>query len=308
MKIYIIGTGGIGGYFGGLLARGEYDVTFVARGANYKALNENGLVVENVVENFIVKPVKVVESIKDISEPDLIIFSVKTYDTENAAKDLSSVVTEQTIIITFQNGVDNDTKIKGYVKKAQIYPGVAYIITAKTEPGIIRQTGGLRKLVFGDRHNSNNPRLKDIEVLMRRVGIDATMSDDIIRDIWKKFMFICPFSGLTAFHKKTIGEVLSDVGTRKQYEDCLKEAIAVAKAKGVTVSENAFDEVMKTSTNTAPDSKSSLLLDIENDRRNEIETLNGTLVRYANELKINVPINELIYKKFTSPSHSVKPQ
>jgi len=296
MKIAIVGTGGIGGYFGSLLAKANLDVTFVARGENYETLKENGLTVKSVVGDFEIKPVQVVERISEIVNPDLIIFSVKTYDTETVAKELSSVVNPETIILTFQNGVDNDIQIKKIIKEAQVYPGVAYVITAKTKPGIIEQTGGLRKLVFGDRQNPNNSHLKEIEKVMRDAGIDATLSDDITRDIWKKFLFICPFAGMTALHRKTIGEILSNDETREQYKDCLKEAILVARAKNVTVSENAFEEVMTTSKNTASASKSSLLLDIENNRRNEIETLNGALVGFAKELGVSVPVNDLIYK------------
>lgn len=296
MKIAIVGTGGIGGYFGSLLAKENLDVTFVARGENYKALKENGLTVKSVVGDFEIKPVQVVERISEIVNPDLIIFSVKTYDTETVAKELNLVVNPETTILTFQNGVDNDIEIKKIIKVAQVYPGVAYVITAKTKPGTIEQTGGLRKLVFGDRDNTNNLKLKEIEKIMINAGVDATLSDDITRDVWKKFLFICPFAGMTALHRQTIGEILSSNNTRKQYEDCLKEAILVARTKEVSVSENAFEEVMTTSKNTAPASKSSLLLDIENNRRNEIETLNGTLVRFANELGVSVPVNELIYK------------
>jgi 2-dehydropantoate 2-reductase len=306
MKIYIIGAGGIGGYFGGILANSDcnYDVTFVARGENYKALKENGLMVKSVVGDFKVNPVRIINDISEISDPDLIIISVKTYDTETVAKKLASVVTGKTVILTFQNGVDNDDQLKKIIKNAEIFPGVAYIITTKIKPGIIAQTGGLRKLIFGDRNNPRNPRLTEIEKLMKNAGIDGTSSDDITRDIWKKFMFICPFSGLTALHRKTIGEIISAPETRKQYETCLKETIAVAKALRVNISDNAFDEIMKVSVDSEPASKSSLLIDIENGRKNEIETLNGTLVKIAAKLSIPVPLNELIYKEISKINFS----
>lgn len=261
-----------------------HDVTFVARGENYKAIKEEGLIIRSVVGNFEIKPAQVIEKISEITNPDLIFFSVKTYDTESVSRELFPVVNRDTIILTFQNGVDNDNQIKKIINNAQVYPGV------------VEQTGGLRKLIFGDRENPNNPKLKEIEKLMKKAGVDATASDDITRDIWKKFMFICPFSGMTAFYRKTIGEIVSNPDTEKQYENCLREAISVAKAKGVNVSDHAFEEIMTISRNTAPNSKSSLLLDIKNGRRNEIETLNGILVRFAKELKIAVPVNELIYK------------
>lgn len=295
MKIYVVGSGGVGGYFGGLLAKAGNDVTFVARGEHYQAIKENGLTVKSVAGGFEIKPTQVIESVSEIVNPDLIIFTVKTYDTDSTAKELASVVNEDTVIITFQNGVDNDNQIKKYVKNAQVYPGVAYVISTRTKPGVIEQTGGLRKLIFGDRNNLGNPKLRELEKLMKNAGIDAIASDDITRDLWKKFMFIVAFSGVTAVCRSSIGKVLSNQLTKSLYERCLREAVVVAKAMKVNVADDAFESIMTISGNTAPDSKSSLLVDIENNRNNEIETLNGTLVRFAEENKIDVPVNDLIY-------------
>lgn len=303
MRIYVVGSGGVGGYFGGLLAKAGNDVTFVARREHFNSIKENGLIVKSVIGDFIIKSAKTIKKISEISNPQLIIFTVKTYDTKTAAEELSKVVNDETIIITFQNGVDNDNEIKKYIKNAKIYPGVAYLISAKTEPGIIKQTGGLRRLIFGERGNPKNSILREIETLMKKADIDAVCSDDVTRDVWKKFMFIAPFSGMTAICRSEIGKILSNPTTREIYERCAKEAIAVAKAMAVNVADDAFETIMKTSTNTAPNSKSSLLIDIENKRRTEIETLNGTLVRFAKEKNIDVPINELVYAAIKLLSH-----
>lgn len=295
MKIYIIGVGGVGGYFGGLLAKAGCDVTFVARSEQFKALKENGLRVRSVNENFNIKPVKVVENVSEITSPDLILVTVKTYDTESVASELSCVVNDHTVIITFQNGVENDLELKKYINNTLIFPGVAYIISKRSEPGIIEQTGGLRKLVFGDRNFQYIDVLESVERMMKDAGINANLSDDITRDLWKKFIFICPFAGLTAMYKKTIGQILADPILHKEYEECLNEAITVAKTIGVNLPEDIFESTMNTTNNTAPDSKSSLLVDVENSRQTEIETLNGALVRMAKEKGINLPVNEKIY-------------
>jgi len=295
MKIYIVGSGGVGGYFGGMLAKDGNDVTFVARGEHYKAIKEKGLTIKSEDGDFVIKPASVIEKISDITNPGLIIFTVKTYDTASVAKELNSVVNKKTIIITFQNGVDNDNEIKKYIKNARVYPGVAYIISTKISTGVISQSGGARWLIFGDRNNSQNNELKNIETLMRKANIDARYSDDITRDLWKKFMFIVAYAGMTAICRSPIGKVMGDPQTKSQYERCVKEAIEVGKAKKVNIAENAFESIMKVTLNTSPESKSSLLVDIENGRQNEIETLNGTLVRFAKEKNIHVPINEMIY-------------
>jgi 2-dehydropantoate 2-reductase len=295
MKIYIVGSGGEGGYLGGLLAKSRKDVTFVARGEHYQKIKEQGLKVKSVMGDFEVRPAPVVGSISEIADPDLIIFAVKTYDTEEAAGKLATVVNRNTIIITFQNGVDNDHQIKKQIKNAEVYPGVAYVVSARTKPGLIEQTGGPRKFIFGDRNHSQNQKLRRIEKLMKEAGVDVTVSDDITRDLWKKFIFIVAFSGMTAICRSPIGKVLGYPITKALYETCVKEAIQVAKSMNVRIGNNTFENIMTTSRNFSPDSKSSLLVDIENQRRTEIEALNGTLVRFAKKKKTDVPINELIY-------------
>ena len=295
MKIYIVGSGGVGGYLGGLLAKAGNDVTFVARGDHFQVLKTSGLMIKSVIGDFSVIPVQVINKISDVSQPDLVIFTVKTYDTEKAAEELTKVVTKETIIITFQNGVDNDERIKKHIFQCSVYPGVAFIISTKMAPGVITQTGGLRKFLFGDKKNSQIKKLQEVEKIMRESKIDATCSNDITRDLWKKFMFIVAFSGMTAVCRSPIGKVLSHPFTKSLYERCVKEAIEVAKALNISIAEDAFTAIMTISSHTAPLSKSSLLVDIEMGHRNEIETLNGTLVRFAKEKLMDVPINELIY-------------
>jgi 2-dehydropantoate 2-reductase len=295
MRIYVVGTGGLGGFFGGLLARAGMDVTFLARGEHYEAMKNRGLTVKSVIGDFQIKPARVVRSIAEIEEPGLILFAVKTYDTAEVAKQFANIVNKSTIIISFQNSVENDIEIKKYVKDAKVFPGLAFVASTRTAPGVIEQTGGARKLIFGDRESSSNEDLKKIQNIMLEAGIDAAVSDNITRDLWEKFIFICAFSGMTAICRSTIGEVLSDALARRSYEDCVREAIAVAKASGIDIPEAAFERVMQISQAFAPNSKSSLLVDVENGRKNEIETLNGALVRLGQSYKVSVPINQLIY-------------
>jgi len=297
IKIYVIGTGGVGGYFGGVLAKAGNDVTFVARSDHYEAITKNGLVIKSVAGDFDIKPAKVIKDPTDIISPDLILFTTKTYQTEEAAKQLASIVLPKTIIITFQNGIDNDYQIRKFIPVGKVYPGIAYIISTKISPGIISQTGGPRKLIFGDRSNPNNQELKKIADLMTQSGVDAILSDNITRDLWKKFLFIVPFAGLTARYRKTIGEILSNPNLRPVYEQCLDEVVGVARGIGVELGDDIFNSIMTLSDNFAPSSKSSLLIDIENGRPTEIEALHGALLRLAHENGVPVPVNEQIYSE-----------
>lgn len=296
MKIYVIGTGGVGGFFGGKLSLAGIDVTFFARGESYEKIKSEGLVIKSVDGDFSINPAKVINSYDEITNPDLIFFAVKTYDTEEVAKALAEHVTSESVIISFQNGIRNELAIQQYVKSAEVYPGIAYVISAKIAPNIISQTGGLKRLVFGDKHNSNNQKLKKIEELFRDAGIDAILSSDIEADVWKKYIFINAFAGMTALLSSPIGRILENADYTQMYEDCIRENIAVAKKMNVHLPETIFEDTMKLSRNTNPAAKSSLLIDIENNRRTEIESLNGMIVRLAAECAVDVPVNEKIYR------------
>lgn len=296
MNIYVIGTGGVGGFFGGKLALAGNDVTFLARGESYEKIKSEGLVIKSVDGDFSINPAKVINSYDEITNPDLIFFAVKTYDTEEVAKALAEHVTSESVIISFQNGIRNELAIQQYVKSAEVYPGIAYVISAKIAPNIISQTGGLKRLVFGDKHNSNNQKLKKIEELFRDAGIDAILSSDIEADVWKKYIFINAFAGMTALLSSPIGKILENADYTQMYEDCVRENIAIAKKMNVNLPETIFEDTMKLSRNTNPAAKSSLLIDIENNRRTEIESLNGMIVRLAAECAVDVPVNEKIYR------------
>jgi len=304
MKIYIVGSGGVGGYFGGKLAKAGNDVTFLARGEHFNAIKNFGLIVNNTDEDFVVKPTQVIENISEIKDPDLILFSVKTYDTKEVAKELKKVVTANTIIITFQNGIYNDIEISKIIDTAAVYPGLAYVISAKIDAGIISQTGGLKKLIFGDRYNTNNSKLEKVETIFLEAGIDTLISDDIKRDLWGKYIFINAFSGMTALCRSNIGKIRSDKEVYDMYKDCVKESIKVSKKIGVNLPDTIFDDVMNISNNTHPNSKSSLLVDIENKKKTEIDALNGTLFQIAKKYNISVPINRVIYNSIKLLSES----
>ena len=295
MKTYIIGSGGVGGYFGGLLAKAGNDVTFLARNEHFDQISKSGLQVKNVEEDFVVNPAKVIRSIDEMDNPDFIFFAVKTFDSVGIAKELDKVTSDKTTIITFQNGINNDEILSQNISKGKVYPGLAFVISTKTNPGIINQTGGFRKLIFGNRSRTCIKELHHIEQMMKESGIDATYSDNITRDLWRKYIFINAFSGMTAICRSNIGKVRDDAVAFSLYEDCVKESISVAKKMKIDLPDSIFEDVIKISTSTASDSKSSLLHDIENNRNNEIEVLNGTLVKLAEKYDVDVPINKMIY-------------
>lgn len=298
LKIYIVGAGGVGGYFGGLMAKAGENVTFVCRNESFMALKNNGLNIKSIIEEFKIYPVNVIDNLSDISDPDLIIIATKSYDRDQVAEKLKARLRPNTIIITIQNGIENDLKVKEIIPNACVYPGIAYIISKIASPGVIEQTAGPRTIIFGDRQNANNPQLKKIEKVMKSCSINATASSEIEMELWTKFLWITTFAGMTALCRSPIGEIVNDPDLYKHYIRCLDEAIAVARAIPVKLKEGIRKTIIEKSEqykHTGSDSKSSLLVDLENGRRTEIEDLNGTIVKLARLHGVEVPIQETIY-------------
>jgi 2-dehydropantoate 2-reductase len=298
MKIYVIGTGGVGGFYGGLLAGHGCDVTFVARGDHYAAIAKNGLEVKSVVGDFTIHPAKVISSIAEIEVPDLVLITVKTYDTEEVCKQLSQIVNKDTIVMSLQNGVDNDEHIKRHIKNAIVVPGCVYIGAEKAAPGLIVQTGGPMKLVFGSKDKSIESRLLAVEKLMKDAQLDVTYAKDIDKGLWTKFLFIIPFAGMTSICRSPIGAIVNDPGTYALFKRCLSESLQVAQKLGIDVGERECTKIIERCEgyrHTEMGAKSSMLVDIENGRQTEIETLNGKVCQLAAQVGMDVPVNEVIY-------------
>ncbi len=298
MKISIIGVGGVGGFFGGLLAHAGIDVTFVARGAQYEALKENGLTLKTVEKDYLIQDLSVVDSISKLVEPDLILISSKVYDLEVIAKELVPIVQPSTIVIPLLNGIQNDTTIKKYIPNAKVYPGFTYIISARTSPGVVEQTAGPCTMYFGERGVSNNVELKEIEKIFREAGLKANYAPNIEKEIWRKFIWLSAFSGMTAVCRSEIGKIANSPNALSLMVRCLDESIAVSSSMGIdfdSVERGKMIAKLEAYKHANLSAKSSLLVDIENNRKTEIESLSGTIVKIGKEKGVDVPCHEMIY-------------
>lgn len=296
MRIAVIGTGGVGGFYGGVLARAGLDVTFVARGAHYDAICKNGLTVKSVNGDF-TTPVKVVSRIADLQQPDLILICTKTYHLKNVAVELKSVVQPKTIVLTTQNGLDADLQVAQIVR-ARVHPGIAYIVSANTSPGVIEQTAGPRTLMFGSRDETDANELTSIAEMMRTAGLEASYSTSIETELWTKFAWIASFAGSTALRRSAIGPIVSDPAGFELITRCLDEVFVVATHAGVNLSPTIREQILTKFENyrhTGTTAKSSLLIDIENNRPTEVEAIHGKLIQLAEEYNVNVPINREMY-------------
>jgi 2-dehydropantoate 2-reductase len=294
----VVGAGGIGGYFGGLLAHAGQDVTFLARGEHLKAMREDGLRIETADRRYDIGNVRAYDAATDREPFDVVLFCVKTYDNAAAAAAVEGVVGDGTVVLSIQNGMDNDSEIQRLLPPARVYPAVAHIVSARVAPGVIRRSGGAGTVTFGDPAEPDNAVLRAVADVMRAAGIDATASSDIERARWEKFVFIVAFSGMTTLCRAPIGAVLNDPVAMRLYRRCVAEAVATARAGGVDVGPATGAAALdRTETYRGRDENatSSMLRDVLAGRPTEVESLNGAVVRRAADHGLDVPVNSAIY-------------
>jgi 2-dehydropantoate 2-reductase len=298
MRWLVVGAGGIGGYFGGLLAYDRQDVTFLARGEHLEAMLAEGLRIESMDGVVHVKDARGTASV-DGEEPfDVVLFCVKTYDNVTAAKAIRAAVDHRTIVISIQNGLDNDKSLHELLPDAEVYPGLAHIVSARTAPGVVRRTGGAGTLVFGDPHQPASARLREIAQRLRKAHIDATVSPDIESAQWNKFVFIVAFAGLTSICRAPIGDVLRDPVAMDLYRRCVAETVAVARASGVRIDPTCEAAAMKRTEayrGAQERATSSMLRDLLDGRPTEVEALHGAVVHRAEKYGVNAVVNSAIY-------------
>ena len=294
MKIAIIGTGGVGGYFGGKLAKAGYDVTFLARGEHLKAIQQNGLTVKSIKGDFKVDSVKATDRIDTIGLVDLLILGVKAWQVKDISYVLKTIIHKDTVVLPLQNGVLAVDELKESIKKENIIGGLCRIISKIDSPGVINHFGIEPTIVFGELDNSKTERLYKIKTVFDSAGIKAVISDDIIADLWKKFIAIC-VSGLLAVTKTTYGELRDLKETRQLMIELLSEIYNLSQKIGVKIESDFLDKTVSFIDSFPYDSTSSLARDVWEGKPSEIEYQNGTVVKLALKYGIDIPVNRFVY-------------
>jgi 2-dehydropantoate 2-reductase len=296
MKILIMGTGGIGGYYGARLAQAGGDVFFVARGAHLEAMKEKGLRVTSVAGDFHLPGVQASSNPQDAGPIDIVILGTKTWDIETAMMAVKPVLKNEGLLLHFQNGIDIADRISKFLKPAQIIGGVEYGVVQIANPGHIDHSTQIHQLIYGAFGGQNPPLLQNFHELAKKSKFEAHLVNDIEIRLWAKFLFICAYSGVTSLVRLPIGPVMKDPDTRALFESCMREIEAVAKAKGVRLPANTVDERLEFSAKKLePTASSSMQRDLEAGRPLEVEALNGTLSKMAKKLGVPTPVNDFIY-------------
>ena len=295
MRVTVMGSGGTGGYFGGLLARVGEDVTFVARGGHLDAIRANGLTVRSRLVGDFTVPARATDDPAEPGPADLILFCVKAYDTERAAQRLRSAVGPDTVILPVQNGIDSAERIGRVVGLGHVIGGLAGVSSVVAAPGVIEHRAGPDIIQLGELDGPPSTRTQRIAEALARAGIKAQVRADIRVALWEKFVLICGLSGLTALTRLSIGAVLSCPEARSLLGQVLEETAAVSRAEGVALPDGVVEGLLKFFANADPTIRGSLYYDLAAGRRLEIETLNGAVVRIGRERGVPTPANFAIY-------------
>jgi 2-dehydropantoate 2-reductase len=297
-RFAIVGAGGVGGYLFGKVAGADLNACLIAR-SNFTNIAKDGFTLESVDETIKLPSVQVYSSIKEVDGADIVFLTTKTYDIDKFIEQIPEEIAKNSAIITFQNGIDADLRIKQAIPSCRVYPGLAYIISSRTSPTVVSQTAGPCRFIIGDRNSGINEELQNIATLLHSAGIDISCSPQIEKELWKKYVWILAFAGVTGVCRSAIGPIVNDNIGMNLFERCVDESLLVAQAVGVKLNNedraSIIDKAIGYKTKGI-DSKSSLLVDMLNGRRTEIEALHGTVVQIAQRLNIDTPVLGTIYK------------
>lgn len=294
MKIAIIGTGGVGGYFGAKMAQAGFNVTFLARGQHLNAIQSKGLKVKSILGDFHLNNVKAVATIPEIGLVDLAIVSVKAWQVKDIRTDLKSVLHPNSIVLPLQNGILAAQELGEEIDPNLVIGGLCRIISKIESPGVITHLGVTPTIVFGEFNGELSDRVKQVKELFDKSEISSQISADIEADVWKKFISIC-VSGLLAVSKTTYGEIRKLDETRALMIGLIREVYELSQRKGLKIDSDFIDKTVSFIDSFPPDSSSSLTRDVLEGKPSEIEYQNGTVVRLGEELGVSTPINKFVY-------------
>ena len=301
MRIGIFGTGGVGGYFGGRLARVGEDVVFVARGEHLRAIRASGLRVTSTDGDLLIYPAKATDDVGEVGEVDLVILGVKAWQVPEAARAIKPLVGAHTTVLPLQNGVDAVSQLVDELGSESVIGGLCRIVSYVVEPGHIRHAGFEPSIIIGELDNRHTDRIARIEEVFKRAGLNISIAKDIQVALWTKFLFIASFSGVGAMANAPAGVLRSDPKWRNHILKAMEEIYALAHARGIKLPPDSIDKVMGFVDGLPEDATSSMQRDIAAGKPSELESQNGAVVRMAHEAGVEVPTHDLIYQTLRPP-------
>jgi 2-dehydropantoate 2-reductase len=294
MNVVMMGAGGLGGYFGARLAAAGSVVTFVARGEHLSAMRRAGLRVESSVAPLLLRDVRAVEHVDGMQPADLVIISVKLWDTEVAVEAVRPIVGAQTAVVSFQNGVDAVERVARVIGREHVIGGLSYIAATITEPGIIRHSGTIQRLVFGELDGQSSARVDAFASACAAAGIDYVVSENIQKAIWEKFVFLVGLSATTCVFRRSIGPIRSHQRSRAFLREIMREVVDVGRARGISLDQSFADDRLAF-IDTLPDGMiASMYTDLQRGNRLEMPWLSGKVVELGAQMNVPTPANGFV--------------
>lgn len=295
MRIAIVGAGGVGGGFGAALAHAGADVSFIARGAHLAAMQKDGLRVESVRGNTHLKPTQATDDPKKIGPVDYVIFCVKLWDVESAGEMIRPLIDKDTAVIPLQNGVCAPERLLPILGEDHVMGGVAQISATIGEPGLIRQTGAFMRMLFGELDGKKRERGEKLAAMCDRAGFESLHSDQILTELWMKFLLLATNAGTMAMIRQPLGRIRDDADIVAMMRAGYQETMDVGRARGVKLPDDAVERTLAWNRAAPATLLPSMAVDLMRGNRLELPWLSGKVVALGKELGVPTPTHALMY-------------
>lgn len=292
-RFAIMGSGGVGGFFGAALARAGYDTTFIARGRHLDAMRENGLRIEGPDDSFSLAPVTATDDPQEIGPVDFVLFAVKAWDTETSGAACRPLIGPDTAVVPLLNGVESEDVLDALFS-GHVIGGVAEISSALAAPGLIRRFSPFKRIRFGELDGARTARCESLAAALIGAGIEIEHTSDVRAAIWRKFVFLVGLSAMTALTRRPIGDVRDDPDLRGLLEQVMTEVTDVATAKDIVLDGDLIGQLMQFIDELPAGMRASMAADLDEGRRLELPWLSGAVVRLGRGLGVQVPANAFV--------------
>ena len=295
MRIAVVGAGGVGAGFGAALAKAGADVVFIARGAHLAAMKSHGLKVQGPRGDTHLVPTRATDDPAGIGKVDVVLFCVKLWDVESAGEAIKPLVGPDTAVIPLQNGIDAAERLIPILGEGAVMGGVAQISASIIAPGVIQQVGTFMRMIFGELDGKKSKRAEDFLALCLKSGFDATLSEQILTELWMKFILLASNASIMALARQPIGRLRDDPDMRAIFMASWQETIDVGRARGVALPADATQKILDFINHAPPNMKPSMALDLERGNRLELPWLGGKVVALGRELGVPTPTHSIMY-------------
>ena len=294
MKIAVMGAGGIGGCYGGLLAQAGNDVTLIARGAHLAAIKEKGLQLIQPEGDFTVA-VAATDDPSQVGPVELVIFSVKAHQNSIAIPLIEPLIGEDTTILTIQNGVESADELGQDYGAERVLPGSAYLLSNITSPGVIKQLSLVPRVAFGESNGDRSQRAVAIRDSFCEANIEAELSDDISKALWSKLLYNSPANAMASAARLSPRDLIEYPHGAAMFRSAIQEVANVGTAYGIPFGQDDVQGAMDLITARPMGARGSMQADLEAGRPLELEAIVGSVGRIGRKVNVPTPIFDMLY-------------